>query len=83
MCIRDRPELSASAQTFLGMSMSMGAICASLLGGILIEITGVTGYYTLTSIVTLVGVVLFGLSFAFGEKVLKIPRPKAASATEE
>lgn len=77
------PELSASAQTFLGMSMSMGAICASLLGGILIEITGVTGYYTLTSIVTLVGVVLFGLSFAFGEKVLKIPRPKAASATEE
>ena len=76
------PELSASAQTFLGMSMSMGAICASLLGGILIEITGVTGYYTLTSTVMLVGAVLFGLSFVFGEKVLKIPRPKAASATE-
>ncbi len=38
------------------------------IGRILIEITGVTGYYTLTSIVTLVGVVLFGLSFCLWRK---------------
>ena len=77
------PELSASAQTFMGMSLSLGSICASLLGGVLIEISGIQGFYMITSLTMLAGTVLFCLSFAFGEKVLKLPRPKAARSPKE
>ena len=76
-------ELTASAQSFLGMSMSLGAICASLLGGMIIQASGVRAFYTLTSSTMLVGIVLFLLSFPFGEKVLKIPRPAAAKSPRE
>lgn len=76
-------ELTASAQSFMGMSMSLGAICASLLGGILIEVSGVSGFYAITCGTMVIGVLLFVLSFAFGEKVLNIPCPKAARSPRE
>lgn len=71
-------SLTASAQSFMWMSNAVGTVLSNLLGGWLIGIIGAGGFYRFNSVIVLIGFVLFILSFPFGEKVLKIPRPEAS-----
>ena len=71
-------SLTASAQSFMWMSNAVGTVLSNLMGGWLISVIGAGGFYRFNSFVVLAGFVLFVLSFPFGEKVLKIPRPAAA-----
>ncbi len=72
-------ELSASAQTFLGMATALGMIFSSLLGGWLVDAFGVLTFYTACGVIIFTGFVLFILSFPFGKKVLKQPLPESVS----
>ena len=71
-------SLTASAQSFMWMSNAVGTVLSNLLGGWLIGIIGAGGFYRFNSVIVLIGFMLFILSFPFGEKVLKIPRPEAS-----
>lgn len=72
-------ELSASAQTFLGMATALGMIFSSLLGGWMVDAFGVTAFYATCGAIILTGCVLFILSFPFAKKVLKKPLPASVA----
>lgn len=70
------PEgLEATAQTLVGSAASLAGIVGNACGGFLIELLGASGFYLLLGGVMSVVAVLYLLSFIFGEKILKIPRP--------
>ena len=71
-------SLTASAQSFMWMSNAVGTVLSNLTGGWLIAAIGASGLYRVNSFIVLAGFILFVLSFPFGEKVLKIPRPAAS-----
>ena len=70
------PEnLKATAQTLNGSMVSLAGIAGNLIGGYIIEAVGIRSFYRGCSVVILVGLIVFILSFPFGEKVLHIKRP--------
>ena len=71
------PEnLKATAQTLNASMMSVAGIIGNAAGGIIIGVLGIRIFYRYISYLLLVSIFLYCLTFVFGEKVLKIPRPK-------
>ena len=69
-------NLKATAQTLNGSMVSFAGILGNAIGGVVIEYIGIRVFYRASSYVLLCALILYMLSFPFGEKVLKIPRPK-------
>ena len=68
-------QLKATSQTVLSSTNAVAGIAGSLLGGWLIYLVGIRQFYLITGLVTGIFLILFALSFVFGEKVLGIKRP--------
>lgn len=68
-------NLKATSQTLLGSTSSIAGVLGGLLGGILITMFGVKRFYLVIGLVMLVTLLLYALSFVFGEKVLGQKRP--------
>lgn len=68
-------HLKATCQTILASMNSIAGILGGILGGVLIKAVGVKLFYLIIGLMMLVALVLFILSFPFGEKVLGKKRP--------
>lgn len=68
-------HLKATAQTVCGAANSIAGIFGNMLGGVVIDRFGVKSFYVVISIWIFISVTLFGLSFVFGRKVLKLEVP--------
>lgn len=69
-------NLKATAQTLNGSMVSLSGILGSLIGGFLINSYGIRSFYRLSTVLIAASLIIYILSFPFGEKVLRIPRPK-------
>lgn len=68
-------NLKATSQTFLASTNSIAGVLGGVLGGALITLMGIKQFYLVIGLSMLVILVLYLLSFPFGEKVLGIKRP--------
>ncbi|MCL2189043.1 MAG: MFS transporter [Defluviitaleaceae bacterium] len=68
-------QLKATSQTVLASTNAIAGIVGSLAGGWLIFLVGIRNFYLITGLITAIFLILFALSFVFGEKVLKLKRP--------
>lgn len=68
-------HLKATAQTVCAAAASIAGIFGNMLGGILIDSLGVRKFYLIVAFWIVASVALFGLSFIFGKRVLKLKVP--------
>ena len=68
-------NLKATSQTALASMSAISGILAGLLGGYFIILLGIKQFYLIIGIMIMVALILFILSFIFGEKILGIKRP--------
>ncbi|MBR6821911.1 MAG: MFS transporter [Clostridia bacterium] len=64
-------ELQATAQTLAASVSSIAGIAGNLIGGLIIEASGIRNYYLISGIMMLIVSVLYTLSFIFIKNVLK------------
>ncbi len=69
------PELKATAQTLHGACVNVAGIVGSAMGGFLIHTIGIREFYRYMGVLILVALGLYVLSFVFGPKISKQPRP--------
>lgn len=68
-------NLKATAQTLNGSMVSIAGIIGNAIGGVVINRIGIRPFYRISALVLFCAIILYALSFPFGEKVLKKPRP--------
>ncbi len=68
-------NLKTTSQTLLASTNSIAGVLGGVLGGALITLLGIKQFYLVIGLSMLVILVLYLLSFPFGEKVLGIKRP--------
>jgi MFS family permease len=64
-------ELQATAQTLAASVSSIAGIAGNLIGGLIIEASGIRNYYLISGIMMLIVSVLYTLSFIFIKNALK------------
>ncbi len=69
-------DLKATAQTLNGSMVSIAGMIGNVIGGIITDRIGVRAFYRICAIIILIALTLYILSFPFGEKVLKKPKPQ-------
>ena len=68
-------NLKTTSQTLLASTNSIAGVLGEFSGGALITLLGIKQFYLVIGLSMLVILVLYLLSFPFGEKVLGIKRP--------
>ena len=65
------PNLTATAQTFTGASLSLASIAGNILGGLVIDTLGINMLFIISAFIQLAAVLLFALSLRYSAKKQK------------